>query len=127
MLSDCLFDYTLADGHIFYAILLIYMPSNSLQDNLLFGELAVFCGSLIGAGLGFLWFNASPAQIFMGDTGSLALGAVLATIAIITKHELTFIVVSGVFVFETQEEYEEAYKNGIVSDTNRCIIGKEIS
>ena len=65
------------------------------------GEIAVFCFVLVGTLLGFLAFNARPAKVFMGDTGSLSLGATLATIAIITKHELTFIIVAGVFVFET--------------------------
>src|SRR3569833_3599718 len=57
------------------------------------GELAVVCGALIGAGLGFLWFNAPPAQIFMGDTGSLALGGALGTIAVATKHEIVLAIV----------------------------------
>ena len=65
------------------------------------GELAVFCGSLIGAGLGFLWFNAPPARIFMGDTGSLALGGALGTVSVITKHELVLAIVGGLFVLET--------------------------
>ncbi|HEX2136860.1 MAG TPA: phospho-N-acetylmuramoyl-pentapeptide-transferase [Microvirga sp.] len=64
------------------------------------GELAVICGALIGAGLGFLWFNAPPAQIFMGDTGSLALGGLLGTIAVATKHEIVLAVVGGLFVLE---------------------------
>ena len=64
-------------------------------------EIAVFCFVLVGSILGFLAFNFMPAKVFMGDTGSLSLGATLATIAIITKHELTFVVVSGVFIFET--------------------------
>ena len=64
-------------------------------------DIAVFCFVLVGSLLGFLAFNSRPAKVFMGDTGSLALGATLATVAIITKHELTFIVVSGVFIFET--------------------------
>lgn len=64
-------------------------------------EIAVFCFVLVGTLLGFLAFNARPAKVFMGDTGSLSLGATLATIAIITKHELTFIIVAGIFVFET--------------------------
>ncbi len=64
------------------------------------GELAVICGALIGAGLGFLWYNAPPAQIFMGDTGSLALGGLLGTIAVITKHEIVFAIVGGIFVME---------------------------
>jgi len=64
------------------------------------GELAVICGAVIGAGLGFLWFNAPPAQIFMGDTGSLSLGALLATIAVATKHEIVLAVIGGLFVLE---------------------------
>lgn len=65
------------------------------------GELAVICGALIGAGLGFLWFNAPPAMIFMGDTGSLALGGALGTIAVATKHEVVLAIVGGLFVLET--------------------------
>ena len=65
------------------------------------GELAVICGALIGAGLGFLWFNAPPAMIFMGDTGSLALGGALGTIAVATKHEIVLAIVGGLFVLET--------------------------
>jgi len=64
------------------------------------GELAVFCGALAGAGLGFLWFNTYPAQIFMGDVGSLALGGALGTVAVITKHEILLAVVGGLFVVE---------------------------
>ena len=65
------------------------------------GELAVICGALIGAGLGFLWFNAPPAMIFMGDTGSLALGGCLGAIAVSTKHEIVLAIVGGLFVLET--------------------------
>ena len=65
------------------------------------GELAVICGALIGAGLGFLWFNAPPAMIFMGDTGSLALGGGLGSIAVATKHEIVLAIVGGLFVLET--------------------------
>ncbi|KAB0267029.1 phospho-N-acetylmuramoyl-pentapeptide-transferase [Microvirga brassicacearum] len=64
------------------------------------GELAVICGALMGAGLGFLWFNAPPAQIFMGDTGSLALGGLLGTIAVAAKHEIVLAIVGGLFVLE---------------------------
>lgn len=64
------------------------------------GELSVFCGALAGAGLGFLWFNAYPAQIFMGDTGSLPLGAALGIVAVITKQEILLILVGGLFVIE---------------------------
>ena len=65
------------------------------------GELAVFCGTLVGAGLGFLWFNAYPAEIFMGDVGSLSLGGALGTMAIITKQEILLVIVGGIFVVET--------------------------
>ena len=65
------------------------------------GELAVFCGALVGGGLGFLWFNAPPARVFMGDTGSLALGGALGTVSVITKHELVLAIVGGLFVLET--------------------------
>jgi phospho-N-acetylmuramoyl-pentapeptide-transferase len=64
------------------------------------GELAVLCGAVTGAGLGFLWFNAPPASIFMGDTGSLALGGMIGTIAVTTKHEIVLAVVGGLFVLE---------------------------
>lgn len=64
------------------------------------GELAVVCGAIIGAGLGFLWFNAPPAQIFMGDTGSLGLGGLLGIIAVATKHEIVLAIVGGLFVVE---------------------------
>ncbi len=65
------------------------------------GELAVFCSALIGAGLGFLWFNAPPAAVFMGDTGSLALGGALGAVAVATKHEIVLMIVGGLFVVET--------------------------
>ncbi len=65
------------------------------------GELAVFCGAIVGAGLGFLWFNAPPAMVFMGDTGSLALGGALGSVAVITKHEIVLAIVGGLFVLET--------------------------
>ena len=64
------------------------------------GELAVVCGAVIGAGLGFLWFNAPPAAIFMGDTGSLALGGMLGSVAVATKHEIVLAIVGGLFVLE---------------------------
>ncbi len=64
------------------------------------GELTVFCGALLGSGLGFLWFNCHPAKIFMGDTGSLALGGAIAMLAILIKQELLLIIVGGVFVLE---------------------------
>jgi phospho-N-acetylmuramoyl-pentapeptide-transferase len=65
------------------------------------GELSVFCGALVGACLGFLWYNAPPAQVFMGDTGSLSLGSALGTIAVIVKHELVLAIIGGLFVVET--------------------------
>ncbi len=65
------------------------------------GELAVFCSALAGACLGFLWFNTPPAQVFMGDTGSLALGSALGTVAVIAKHELVLAIIGGLFVVET--------------------------
>ena len=84
-----------------------YLAGNAIFANYLqihftpgTGELAVVCGALIGAGLGFLWFNAPPAQIFMGDTGSLALGGLLGTIAVATKHEIVLCIVGGLFVLE---------------------------
>jgi phospho-N-acetylmuramoyl-pentapeptide-transferase len=64
------------------------------------GELSVLCGAVVGAGMGFLWFNAFPAQVFMGDAGSLSMGAALGTIAVISKQEITLILVGGLFVVE---------------------------
>ncbi len=65
------------------------------------GELVVFCGALAGAGLGFLWFNTYPAMVFMGDVGALSLGGALGVIAVITRHEIVFFIMSGIFVMET--------------------------
>lgn len=65
------------------------------------GELAVVCGAVIGAGIGFLWFNAPPAMVFMGDTGSLALGGLLGSVAVITKHEIVLGIIGGLFWLET--------------------------
>jgi phospho-N-acetylmuramoyl-pentapeptide-transferase len=65
------------------------------------GEVVVFCGALVGAGLGFLWFNAYPAQVFMGDVGALALGAALGTVAVIVRQELVLVIMGGIFVMET--------------------------
>lgn len=65
------------------------------------GELIVFCGALVGAGLGFLWFNTYPAQVFMGDVGALALGAALGVIAVIVRQEIVLFIMGGVFVMET--------------------------
>ena len=65
------------------------------------GELVVFCGALVGAGLGFLWFNAYPAMVFMGDVGALALGAALGTLAVLVRQEIVLMIMGGVFVVET--------------------------
>ena len=88
--------------------LITYLVGNTVFANYLqihhvvgAGELSVFCGALIGAGLGFLWFNAPPAMVFMGDTGSLSLGGSLGAISIITKHELVLLIIGGLFVLET--------------------------
>ena len=78
--------------HSFY-LQIPYIPGS--------GELSVFCGALIGSGLGFLWFNTYPAQIFMGDVGSLALGAALAIVAIVIRHEMVLLIMGGLFVLET--------------------------
>eukprot|EP01035_Chromulina_nebulosa_P000758 gene759-1024_t len=77
--------------------------SNYLQINFVpgTGELAVILGAVIGAGLGFLWFNAPPAAIFMGDTGSLALGGLIGSVAVATKHEIAMAIIGGLFVMET--------------------------
>ena len=84
-----------------------YLAGNALFANYLqinfvpgTGELSVVLGAVIGAGLGFLWFNAPPAAIFMGDTGSLALGGLVGTVAVATKHELVMIIIGGLFVME---------------------------
>ena len=89
-------------------VLIAYLVGNSVFANYLqlnylpgAGELSIFCGALIGAGLGFLWFNAPPAMVFMGDTGSLAMGGALGSVAVITKHELVLAIVGGLFVLET--------------------------
>ncbi|HDZ10418.1 phospho-N-acetylmuramoyl-pentapeptide-transferase [Pseudohongiella sp.] len=65
------------------------------------GELVIFCGALLGAGLGFLWFNTYPAQVFMGDVGALALGAALGIVAVISRHEIVLFIMGGIFVMET--------------------------
>jgi len=75
-----------------------YLRLDYVRDT---GELAVFLAALIGAGLGFLWYNAPPAMVFMGDTGSLPLGGALGAVAVAVKHEIVLAVVGGLFVFET--------------------------
>jgi phospho-N-acetylmuramoyl-pentapeptide-transferase len=93
---------TLANGALVYIsghsgfaryLQVLYLPG--------VGELTVFCGAIFGASLGFLWYNSYPAEIFMGDVGSLGLGAALGTLAVITKHEIVLAVVGGIFVIET--------------------------
>ena len=82
-------------GHAIYSeyLHITYVPGS--------GELAILCGALVGASMGFLWFNAPPAMVFMGDTGSLAMGGVLGAIAVVTKHEIVLGIVGGLFVLET--------------------------
>lgn len=82
-------------GHLYLSkyLLIPYLPG--------VGELAIFCGALVGAGLGFLWFNAYPAQVFMGDVGALALGAALGVVAVAVRQELVLFIMGGVFVVET--------------------------
>ncbi|NYZ15717.1 phospho-N-acetylmuramoyl-pentapeptide-transferase [Azospirillum sp. RWY-5-1] len=88
--------------------LIAYLSGNAIFANYLqihhvpgSGELAVFCGALAGAGLGFLWFNAPPAMVFMGDTGSLSIGGALGAISVVTKHEIVLAIIGGLFVLET--------------------------
>src|SRR5258708_1325086 len=88
--------------------IITYVVGNILWTNYLFlphvprsGELAVLLAGLIGAGMGFLWFNAPPAMVFMGDTGSLAIGGALGAVAVVTKHEIVLAIVGGLFVLET--------------------------
>lgn len=87
--------------------LIAYLVGNAVYSDYLqiiqipgAGELAVFTGAIIGAGLGFLWFNAPPAMVFMGDTGSLSLGGALGTVSVIVKHELVLAIIGGLFVLE---------------------------
>jgi len=82
-------------GHVEFAsyLQIPYIPNA--------GELSVFCGALVGAGLGFLWFNTYPAQVFMGDVGALALGAALGVVAVIVRHEIVLFIMGGLFVLET--------------------------
>ena len=97
---------TIVAGAVF--AIFIYITGNARMASYLLvpyvpgmGEVTVFCGALVGAGLGFLWFNAYPAQMFMGDVGSLSLGGVLGYLALLSKQELVLAVVGGLFVAET--------------------------
>jgi phospho-N-acetylmuramoyl-pentapeptide-transferase len=95
MVSMGLGIFAYATGNLHYAnyLAIPYVPGA--------GEIVVFCGALVGAGLGFLWFNTYPAQVIMGDVGALALGAALGTIAVIVRQEIVFFLMSGIFVLET--------------------------
>jgi phospho-N-acetylmuramoyl-pentapeptide-transferase len=88
--------------------LIAYLVGNAVFSNYLqiqyvpgSGELTVFCGALIGASLGFLWFNAPPAMVFMGDTGSLAMGGALGSVSLVARHEIVLAIIGGLFVLET--------------------------
>ena len=85
---------TYVSGHVVFADYL------ELQRMPLVGELTVFCGSMVGASIGFLWYNAHPAEIFMGDVGSLALGGAISTVAVIIRQELLLPFIGGIFVIE---------------------------
>jgi phospho-N-acetylmuramoyl-pentapeptide-transferase len=91
-LTYLLFSYFAGHSKIASYLQILYIPGS--------GELTIFCGALLGAAAGFLWFNAYPAQMFMGDVGSLSLGGALGTIAIISKHEILLAIVGGIFVVE---------------------------
>ena len=95
LVAGALAIFAYATGHIRFAEYLgiPYVPG--------VGEVAVFCGAITGAGLGFLWFNTYPAQVFMGDIGALALGAALGVVAVVTRQELVLFIMGGVFVMET--------------------------
>ena len=96
--------------------LISYLVGSSLYANylqILFvphaSELSIFCASIVGASIGFLWFNAQPAEIFMGDTGSLSLGGALGVVSVITKHEIVLAIVGGLFVIETLSVIIQVY------------------
>lgn len=95
MVAGALAIFAYATGHVRFAEYLgiPYVPG--------VGEVAVFCGAIVGSGLGFLWFNTYPAQVFMGDIGALSLGAALGIVAIVTRQELVLFIMGGVFVMET--------------------------
>ena len=88
-----IFAYVTGHSEIADYLLLEYIPG--------VGEIAVFCGAIVGAGLGFLWFNTYPASVFMGDVGALALGAALGIVAVCVRQELVLFIMGGVFVIET--------------------------
>jgi phospho-N-acetylmuramoyl-pentapeptide-transferase len=89
-------------------MILAYVAGNTILCNYLLvpyvpgcGEITIFCGALLGSSLGFLWYNCHPAQVFMGDTGSLAIGGAIAMIALLVKQELLLLIIGGVFVMES--------------------------
>ena len=95
MVSGALGIFAYVSGHSTFAeyLAIPFIP--------LAGELVVFCASIVGAGLGFLWFNAYPAQVFMGDVGALSLGAALGVVAVLVRQEIVLVIMGGVFVMET--------------------------
>ncbi len=95
MVAGALAVFAYASGHMAFSE---YLAVPYVQGA---GEVVIICASIVGAGLGFLWFNAYPAQVFMGDVGSLALGAALGIIAVVVRQEIVFFLMSGVFVLET--------------------------
>ena len=95
LIAGALGIFAYATGNVKFAV---YLGIPYIRDA---GEVVVFCGALVGAGLGFLWFNAYPAMVFMGDVGALALGAALGIVAVLVRQELVFLVMGGVFVMET--------------------------
>jgi len=94
----CAFTYGLLAYIVGHAVIANYLQLQFIPGT---GELAIICGSMVAAGLGFLWYNTYPAQVFMGDTGSISLGGAIGTLAVITKNELLLIIVGGIFVLET--------------------------
>ncbi|MGA7801432.1 MAG: phospho-N-acetylmuramoyl-pentapeptide-transferase [Gammaproteobacteria bacterium] len=95
MVAGALAIFAYATGHVEFSA---YLGIPHVRE---VGEVVVFCGAIVGAGLGFLWFNTYPAQVFMGDVGALALGAALGTVAVLVRQELVFFLMGGVFVVET--------------------------
>ncbi len=95
LIAAALAVFAYATGNVKFAV---YLGIPYIRDA---GEIIVFCGALVGAGLGFLWFNAYPAMVFMGDVGALALGAALGIVAVLVRQELVFLIMAGVFVMET--------------------------
>jgi phospho-N-acetylmuramoyl-pentapeptide-transferase len=92
-LANAAFVYISGHSIVAQYLQVLYLPGT--------GELSIFCGAMFGAALGFLWYNSYPAEVFMGDVGSLGLGGALGTLAVITKHEIVLAVVGGIFVVET--------------------------